>query len=404
MPELAAGDGIALVESGGTLTISVGVSNVSAINTAAANTTAIQNAINTAAAIGATLSFPPGVIQHNGLTWKNKVNARGAGLDTSGLKGTVLLYLGTGDGVQLNNPINSSTAANCSFEGITFKNANRNAGKACFADTGSTDLKFRLCAFIGSDRGLVFDQTELADVTECDFEAVASQTSLIWIVNGADRTGGALSNFTNRISVQRSQLNGGTGVIGIADDGGATHAFTDNNYNGCLKHLRAAGVLGLTLTGGEWESATGTSIILDSTSLAGAGVGPCSPVLFLAPIVVPTAGQHCVTIFSGGQLMFISPFFGNSTAVKCNGPANANSLFAIGINNGGGGANFDGYATNHWEVDHSNGLITNLQPALIEIAAASVTNAAAGAQKLFIDSADHKLKRKDSSGTVTIIA
>jgi hypothetical protein len=41
---------------------------------------------------------------------------------------------------------------------------------------------------------------------------------------------------------------------------------------------------------------------------------------------------------------------------------------------------------------------------LVEVAAASVTNPPSGSQVLFIDTADHKLKRKDSSGTVTIIA
>jgi hypothetical protein len=40
---------------------------------------------------------------------------------------------------------------------------------------------------------------------------------------------------------------------------------------------------------------------------------------------------------------------------------------------------------------------------LTEIAAASVVTPAAATQTLFIDSADHKLKRKDSSGTTTII-
>jgi hypothetical protein len=40
----------------------------------------------------------------------------------------------------------------------------------------------------------------------------------------------------------------------------------------------------------------------------------------------------------------------------------------------------------------------------VELAAASVLTPAAGQQTLFIDTADHKLKRKDSAGTVTIIA
>lgn len=41
---------------------------------------------------------------------------------------------------------------------------------------------------------------------------------------------------------------------------------------------------------------------------------------------------------------------------------------------------------------------------LTEIAAASVTIPSAGKQTLFIDTADHKFKRKDSSGAVTTIA
>ena len=41
---------------------------------------------------------------------------------------------------------------------------------------------------------------------------------------------------------------------------------------------------------------------------------------------------------------------------------------------------------------------------LTEIPVASVTTPSTGTQVLFIDTADHKLKRKDSSGTVTVIA
>jgi hypothetical protein len=53
----------------------------------------------------------------------------------------------------------------------------------------------------------------------------------------------------------------------------------------------------------------------------------------------------------------------------------------------------------------STGLIhhAGYNPTLTGIAAASVANPAAGSQTLFIDSADHKLKRKDSSGLVTIL-
>jgi hypothetical protein len=372
---------------------------------ASANGTAGQAAINMVATVGgAALRFPVGVAYHTGLIFKNKIQYRGSGRDTGSTVGTVLLYTGTGDGVQVNNPINSSTAANISIEGITFKNANRNAGKGCFADTGSTDIKFRQCAFIGSDRGLILDQSELVDVIECDFEGVASQTSMIWIVDGADRNVGASAGFGNRISVQRCQLNGQTGTILIVDDGGGVHAFRDNNYNGGTNQIRAAGVSGLTISGGEFESAAGSNILLHSITLASVSVGSCSPVLFDSPVIVPTTGQSCVFCSSGGQLTFIAAFLGNTTAQKVVGTGNVSGIYAFGIHNGGGGSNFDGLATFHVEFDSYGLAISNIPQTYAEIAAASVATPAAGRQTLFIDSADHKLKRKDSTGTVTIIA
>jgi hypothetical protein len=48
--------------------------------------------------------------------------------------------------------------------------------------------------------------------------------------------------------------------------------------------------------------------------------------------------------------------------------------------------------------------MTGYNPTLTEVAAASIATPAAGTQTLFIDTADHKLKRKDSSGAVTVIA
>jgi hypothetical protein len=311
------------------------------------NATAAQAAIDAAYAVGGTLRFPVGISRHSGLIFKNKVAYRGAGIDTAVTKGTVLYYTGTGDGVQVNNPINASTAANISVEGITFRNATNNTGKGCFADTGSSHLKLRNCAFAGGDRLLIFDQTELADVMECDFEVPASGTCGVWLVNGADRTGGASNGFTNRISVKSSQFNGSATAYGIVDDGGTAHAFEDNNYNGCLNHIRAAGVGGLVISRGEWEGAANASIVLASTSLAGTAVSSCSPVFFNAPYVIPTAGQPCVAITSAGQITFIGPFFGNTTSAKVTGCANANGIYAFGIEYGGGGAIFDGVATNH---------------------------------------------------------
>jgi hypothetical protein len=322
-----------------------------------------QAAINAVSAFGGgELHFPAGITKHSGLIFKNKIQYRGAGRDTASTTGTILLYTGTGDGVVISNPINSSTSANVSVEGITFKNATVNAGKGCFADTGSTDLKFRQCAFVGSDRGLILDQSELTDVIGCDFEAVTSQTSLIWIVSGPDRNLGASQGFSNRISIQQCQIDGNATTIGIVDDGGAVHNFADNNYNGCLNHIRAAGVGGLSIRGGEFEGAAGSCVNLYSTTLAGAVSGACSPVLFDNSIMSPTASQHCITCFAAGQITLVGPFFGSTTATKLNGTGNISSVIALGVHNGGGGANFDGFATNHFEVDHSAAAISTNMP------------------------------------------
>ena len=331
-----------------------------ALNTAAANTAIIQGEMDTLNAIGGgTLIFPAGIIQHNGLTFRNKIRYVGMGFDTNSTSGTMFLYIGNGDGVIIANVINSSTAANITIEHITFKNQTRVAGKGCFADTGSTYLRFYRCAFIGSDRGLILDQSEMVVVDGCDFEGVASQICLMWIVNGADRHLATQLGYTNMITVRDCEFNGFSTTYGIIDDGGYTHTFRDNNYNGCVNHMVVAGVATLVISGGEWESAVGTNLVFASlTRFSSQNVGQCSPVKIENVNMVPTAGQYCVDCVSVGSMTVVGGFYGNSTAVKFHGMANCNSLNAIGMQNGGGGANFDAFATTHWEV-HDGMVRTN---------------------------------------------
>lgn len=319
-------------------------------NSAAANSLAIQNAINAAAGIGGNIVFPPGIFSHAGLTFKNKVQYRGAGRDTNSTLGTVLLYTGTGDGVQINNPVNGSTAANVSIEGITFKNANRNSGKGCFADTGSTDLKFRSCSFVGGDRQLILDQSELVDVDECDFELTAAGSLAgVWIVNGADRTPGASAGFSNRISISRCQFDGNSTACGIVDDGGAAHSFVDNNYNACLNHIRLAGVETFLVIGGEFESAAGHCIVLTNLSLGGSMVGS-STGAFFGGIYSASAGHGCISIISAGQIEigggveFATSGFATTPSVS--GTSNAFRIHAGLIRRAfNDDPIFDGYAT-----------------------------------------------------------
>jgi hypothetical protein len=200
---------------------------------------------------------------------------------------------------------------------------------------------------------LILDQSELTDITECDFEIPATGTSGVWLVNGADRTVGASVQYTNRISVKSSQFNGPATAYGIVDDGGTAHSFVDNNYNGCLNHIRAAAVTGLKISGGEFESAAGACIQFNNTTLLGTAAGSCVSVYIGdGATLVPSAGQNCIIAFSLANIVFNDVYFGNSTAVKFNGTTNTNAIYAFGCANGGGGATFDGRATNHWEVGH----------------------------------------------------
>lgn len=148
------------------------------------NTAAIQAAIDAAYLDGKTVYAPAGRYLHTDtIVTKNGVNIvgeggchdpRNAGYD----EGTVFEYTGTDDGWQLNNPINSSTPAHVEISKITFYAPNIPTGKGAFADTGSTQLYFDLCSFVfkASGVGLIFDQTEVSEVTRCQFLAFGSGT------------------------------------------------------------------------------------------------------------------------------------------------------------------------------------------------------------------------------------
>lgn len=253
---------------------------------------------------------------------------------------------------------NSSTAVNLVIEnlGIVCSNV-ANVGAALY-DNGGSFIKLNDVRISGFKHSLVFDQSELVDVDLCDFESPT--TSCVWLVNSADLKVGNSGEYTNRISINRSQLNAAATAYGILDDGGNSHAFENNNYNGCLTHIRAAGVTGLKISGGEFESAASRSIVFHNLSLAGSASGPCSAVwLGGGAEIVPTLGQNCVVAFSLGNIVIDSVYFGNTAVVKFAGTGNINAIMATNIFNAGGGATFDGLATNHYELSNT-GVITNM--------------------------------------------
>lgn len=243
-------------------------------------TAAIQAAINAVSLIGGILFFPSGVyLIASTLIFKNNVIYRGSGRNSLGTLGTVLKYTGASDATQVNNPINSSTAANYAVEDMFIWSTVRTAGKACFADVGSTFVTLKRVTFFGNDYNVILDQSELVLVEECDCEVQASGTAGIWLVNGAEHSGGASANFTNRVTICNCQLNAAKGTgVGIADDGGVSHTLQDNNYNGLAKHIRVNGAHGLKISGGELETVGTTSIDFNTTKLGGNAGGASSTV------------------------------------------------------------------------------------------------------------------------------
>lgn len=234
--------------------------------------TALTAAILYCSTNGAALYFPRGTyfIGTTTLVLKNNVKYYGEGADASFVIGSVIWYTGTSDAIQINNPINSSTDAHITIEDIAVKCTTKTAGKAAIADVGSTYLNLRRVCTYGNDYGLILDQSELVTVEQCEFELGAiSATAGIWLVNGAAHTALGANFRTNQIKIRDCQFNG-TGGIGIADDGGASHAFVQNNFNAMATSIRINATYALAIEQNEFENPTTTAISFAVTTHAGA--------------------------------------------------------------------------------------------------------------------------------------
>lgn len=226
------------------------------------------NARDEAYARGGTLYSPPGKYRFDtAIQLANGVIYQGAG--RSPTLGTRFVYTGVSDAFYVSNPSNSSTRAEISIRDLNISCNTRTAGKASFADNGSTFLTLSNVGVSGNDYGIILDQSELVDIELCDIELPASAAAGIWIVNGEQRTVGNSGFYSNRIAVRSCQFNGSTSGSAIADDGGYAHDFLSNNYNGLAKHLRISAVGGLNIIGGESESAATHGIHFAATKLAG---------------------------------------------------------------------------------------------------------------------------------------
>lgn len=263
---------------------------------------ALQAAYDFATTIGATVWHPQGdyFIGATTLVLKNYVHYLGAGRIVGTTLGTRIRYTGANDAVQINNPIDQSNPAYISIEEINFSCSTRTAGKAALADTGSTHMSIKRCAFGGNDYGLVLDQTELAKIDECQFETGASGSAGVWLVNGPERTPGADKYFTNRIEISNCQFNGSSGV-GIADDGGFTHSFLNNNYNAMPRNIRACDTTNLMIQGLYCDSPTVTALDFTTTMLGGTAADDCYNTSIRDGYFNSAAAINFITIAAGSM-------------------------------------------------------------------------------------------------------
>jgi hypothetical protein len=303
------------------------------------DTAAIQAAIIAAGAgNGNTVFIPAGTyICSAPIDMAKYVTLQGAGQIATTLKWNT-----TGIGIRMISPINASTGVFISIRDIGLQNTNASNVNGGFVDVGGTYLNITNMLVVGFKYGIIFDQTELADIDLCHF--TQQLQGGVWLANG-NYTAGASTQYTNRISIKRSQFNNtiGTG-IGIIDDGGYVHAFEDNNYNGWFYHIRMAGVFGIDVRGGEFEAAGGSNVFMDGLSSTGTAVGNSINVLLQGCLFVPTVGNHCV-VAACAQLTLINCFFGNSTQIKVIGLSSTANFFEAGNTNGGGAALYSGTPT-----------------------------------------------------------
>jgi hypothetical protein len=293
----------------------------------------------------------------------------------------------------MTSTINESTAVLTNVEDLSITNTNASNTDGGYVDVAGTFVTLNRVGIVGFKHNLILDQTELADFTDCLFEIPL--TGWVWLVNDASYTPAALSGFTNRIGFHHCQFNGTAGAV--LDDGGYVHAFNDCNFNGGGNHIRAAAVVGLKISGGEYESASATNFSFHSTTWQGVSVGNCLNVdIGGGAVIVPTIGNTCIDFVTLGisAVTLGNIYLGNTTNTKISGVTNVGSLTLVGpFINGGGGPTISGSATVMQNLNHEN---TSLY--FPPISSAGVQN-----NVLFQNSATGRLSFKDSSGVVNAL-
>jgi len=264
------------------------------------DTVAIQAAIN----IGGDIYFPAGLYKVSStLAMKINTTLRGAGKRTS-----TMLFTGTGDGIKMSSPINSSTPVNTKIVDVGLVCTNLSNVGGAYVDVGGSMVFVEHCYFQGFKYGVIFDQTEIAAISRCVFNPQIS--AAIWLCNFADHTPSAQPYFTNRITIDNNQFNQTTGYC-IVDDGGIIHSIIDNNFNGGIQAVRFAGAQPVVFSRNECEVATGPCISFQTTTLAGTATINCQAVEISSNTFLPTAGQYSVDVLQAASIVSMNNSYGS---------------------------------------------------------------------------------------------
>jgi hypothetical protein len=300
------------------------------------DTAAIQAAINFINFLGGgALYFPEGFYKISAyLTASKNMHIIGAGRNAAtivathagGGGGSADLDLRNGSLFYSNWPSNATTQVNIVVEhlGMTCVNgANVGAG---FYDNGGTFITINDCAIKDFKYPVVFDQTEVSDINGCILSTGVANGACVWLVNGAILKAGNITQFTNRIGVHRCQLGANAITVDcIRDDGGYTHVFADNNYNGGQYQIRMAGSLAFSIRGGEFEGATKNPLFFSLTSSDGVTATGISVGQMSGGIVVPgnQAGGFGSVQLGSTTVSFDGVAFTDTTTYPLNGIADS---------------------------------------------------------------------------------
>lgn len=243
--------------------------------------------------------------------------------DSSELRFTI-----AGDGITSTYAINGSYAANITLHALKVSCMHVMNEGGGFAQLCGTYVDVRKVTFTGWKYGVIFDQTEIATISRCQFHG--NRIGGIWLVNGNSRVPGAATLFTNRITVEHCQLN--ANKIGIIDDGGVAHEFRGNNINGGEYGYWIAGALTVTIDGGgEIEYCTVAGVHVTSVRYGdGSGVGQCFEVGIDKQFFIANPNRPCVSLVGGTNISLRLNEFqtagGGSTACAVHGVASVPSL------------------------------------------------------------------------------